>query len=313
MLNPLHLRTLTAVMETGSFALAARQLGYTPSAVSQQIASLERGTGMLLFEREARSIRPTPCAEFLTQRAGKVLGALGQLQDEISGLIDGVAGIVRVGSFPTASEHLMPAALAHLNETFPGVELRLDEGEPAELLPRIEVGELDVAVVYDYSRVPRRANPNLCQRPLLSEELRLTLPSLHQLAGEEQIDLADLADADWVATRAGTAGAVNLERVCADAGFHPRVSYRSNDYDVVRALVCSMLGVALVPALSYVEATGVVVRPCAAGSSHRRVSTVTRAGTSNPLIRAVLAALDKSVRAVADERRGLLQSANVSA
>ncbi len=114
MLNPLHLRTLTTVLQTGSFAVAARRLGYTPSAVSQQIAALERAVRLPLFEREARIIRPTPAATFLATRGQEVLAALGALQDDVRGLADGAIGTIRLGSFPTASQHLLPAALAAL-------------------------------------------------------------------------------------------------------------------------------------------------------------------------------------------------------
>ena len=108
MLEPLHLRTLSTVLQTGSFAAAARRLGYTPSAVSQQIAALERAIRLPLFEREARSIRPTPAAAFLSTRGQEVLATLGALQDDLRGLADGSIGTVRLGSFPTAGEHLLP-------------------------------------------------------------------------------------------------------------------------------------------------------------------------------------------------------------
>ena len=141
MLNPLHLRTLTAVLQTGSFAVAARRLGYTPSAVSQQIAALERAAGLPLFEREAHGIRPTPAAAWLRGRGQEVLAALGALQDDLRGLADGVTGTVRLGSFPTAGEHLLPAALAALAAGAPSVEVLLDEGEPDELVPRVHDGD----------------------------------------------------------------------------------------------------------------------------------------------------------------------------
>ena len=125
------------MLQTGSFAVAARQLGYTPSAVSQQIAALERAVRLPLFERDARSVRPTPAATFLAARGQEVLAALGVLQDDLRALAEGVLGTVRLGSFPTASRHLLPGALAALAGSRPAVEVVLDEGEPDELAPRV--------------------------------------------------------------------------------------------------------------------------------------------------------------------------------
>jgi DNA-binding transcriptional LysR family regulator len=291
MLDPLHLRTLTTVLQTGSFAEAARRLGYTPSAVSQQIAALERAVRLPLFDREARSIRPTPAAAFLSTRGQEVLATLGALQDDLRGLAEGAAGTVRLGSFPTASEHLLPPALAALTISHPSVEVLLDEGEPDELTPRVLDGDLDVALVYRYTRVPVRGTRALTITPLLREDLILMLPSGHPLAEAEEVRLGDLADAVWVTTRQGSVGATCLQRICAEAGFEPRVSFRSNDYDVIRGFVRAGLGVALVPVLGHVADPGVVVSRLAGVRVHRHVGVLTPRASRNPAVEGVVAAL----------------------
>ncbi len=108
MLNPVHLRTLATVLRCGSFADAARQLGYTPSAVSQQISTLERQLKVALFERDARSIRATPAAEFIVENSSAALGSLRTLEDDISLLLGGVIGRIRVGSFPPRASNSFP-------------------------------------------------------------------------------------------------------------------------------------------------------------------------------------------------------------
>ncbi|SDZ17009.1 DNA-binding transcriptional regulator, LysR family [Geodermatophilus africanus] len=305
MLNPLHLRTLTAVLQTGSFAVAARRLGYTPSAVSQQIAALERAAGLPLFEREAHGIRPTPAAAWLRGRGQEVLAALGALQDDLRGLADGATGTVRLGSFPTASEHLLPSALAALAAGSPSVEVLLDEGEPGELVPRVHDGDLDVALVYRYTRVPVRRPRALALTPLLREDLVLLLPPGHRSAGEEEVRLGDLADAPWITTRQGTAGATCLQRVCAEAGFEPRVGYRSNDYDVLRGFVRAGLGVALVPVLGSVPDPGVATARLAGVDVHRHVGVLTRPGLGNPAVAGVVAALTAAAADRHDPERGV--------
>lgn len=306
MLNPLHLRTLATVLETGSFALAAQHLGYTASAVSQQMATLERGTRLTLFEREARSIRPTPSAAFLAARGQEVLAVLGALQDDLRGLADGVVGTVRLGSFPTASEQLLPGALAALAARHPTVDVALDEGEPAELIPRLQDGDLDVAVVYGYTRVPTRRPRALALTPLLREDLVLLLPAGHPLAAEDEVALEQFVDAVWVTTRQGTGGATCLLRMCADAGFEPNISHRSNDYDVIRGFVRAGLGIALVPVLGHVPDPGVVtVRPAGPGA-RRCVGVLSREDVRNPAVHGVLAALTDTARALHRPERGLI-------
>jgi DNA-binding transcriptional LysR family regulator len=291
MLDPQHLRTLTTVLQTGSFAAAARRLGYTPSAVSQQIAALERAVRLPLFDRAARSIRPTPAAAFLSTRGQEVLATLGALQDDLRGLAEGATGTVRLGSFPTASEHLLPPALAALAISHPSVEVLLDEGEPDELTPRVLDGDLDVALVYRYTPVPVRGTRALTITPLLREDLVLMLPSGHPLAEAEEVRLGDLADTVWVTTRQGSVGATCLQRICAEAGFEPRVSFRSNDYDVIRGFVRAGLGVALVPVLGHVADPGVVTSRLAGVRVQRHVGVLTPTAIRNPAVEGVLAAL----------------------
>jgi DNA-binding transcriptional LysR family regulator len=305
MVNPLHLRTLVAVLQTSSFAVAARQLGYTPSAVSQQIAALERATHLMLFERDARSIRPTTAAMFLAARGQEVLAALGTLEDELRELADGSRGAVRLGSFPTASEHLLPTALANLASTHPAVDVVLDEGEPVELTPRVQDGELDAALVYRYTRVPSRQPRTLTYTPLLREDLYLVTQNERGHAAGDPIGLEGLAEAAWVTTRPGTEGATCLQRLCADAGFEPHIAHRSNDYDVIRGFVRCGLGIAMVPALGYTPEPGLTAVRATGTAAFRRVGLLTRNDGHSPAVRALLAALATAARALRDPNRGV--------
>lgn len=296
MLNPVHLRTLTAVIRTGSFAAAARQLGYTGSAVSQQIASLERAVKVPLFERDPHSIRATPAAKFLAERAHDILAALGALEDDMRGLTEGSMGRLRLGSFPTASERLLPSGLADYRQSYPDVEVELDEGEPDELIGMLQDAELDMAVVYRYDLVPQRWPRSLVATPLFDEELMLLLPARHRLAGSGSVTLGDLADETWVASREGTAGATCLTRICAAAGFAPGVDFRSNDYDVIHGFVRSGIGIALVPALAYVPSDGVAASTVRGLSVRRHVTalhrSVTVSSAAPAAVQALLAAAD---------------------
>lgn len=305
MLNPVHLRTLTTVIRTGSFADAARHLGYTGSAVSQQIAALERAVKMPLFERDAHSVRPTPAGEFIAERARDSLAALGSLEDDIRGMSQGSIGRLRLGSFPTASERLLPLTLAAHTRQHPAVEVLLDEGEPDELIPLLQVAELDLALVYRYNLVPRSWPRTLTATHLLDEPLVLLLPRSHPLAGSDAVPVGDLREETWIATREGTSGASCLRRMCAAAGFVPQVVYRSNDYDVITSFVASGLGVALVPTLGLMANPDVVATHFKEIEVHRQVTVLHGSSKANPAVDGLVRALQKSARALAEQIPGI--------
>src|SRR5690625_1285479 len=305
MLNPVHLRTLTAVVRTGSFADAARQLGYTASAVSQQIAALERSAQLTLFERDAHSITATPAATFLADRARDALATLEGLDDDVRGFAAGEVGRLRLGSFPTASERLLPGGLAAYRNDHPDVRVQLDEGEPTELVSLPRDGELDVAVVYRYDLVPQRWPAGLVRTPLVDERLILLLPDGHRLASTAPVRLHDLADETWVRTREGSSGATCLDRICAEADIVPQVSVRSNDYDVIREFVRTGLGIALVPALAHVPVDGIVARSLDGIDARRHVLALHRTTGAGPTASAAVEALAAAAVEVATDTDGV--------
>jgi DNA-binding transcriptional LysR family regulator len=305
MLNPVHLRTLTTVVRCGSFADAARRLGYTPSAVSQQISTLERHLKVPLFERDARSIRPSPAAEFIVANCGAALGSLRTLEDDIHLLLGGVIGRVRLGSFPSAGEHLLPAALSAFRRANDRIEVGLDEGEPEELMPLLLARELDVALVYRYALVPRPWPRGVKTRRLLTEDLLLVLPADHPQAGNEVVDVANLAEDTWVSTRSGTAAATMLPQLCRGHGFEPAVSYRSNDYGVIQGLVRAGLGIAVIPALGYRPHDQLAVARMEAASTHRDVFLAVSPAAPRPLVDAMAAALEQASRELAASAVGV--------
>lgn len=295
MLNPLHLQTLVTVVRTGSFADAARELGYTPSAVSQQIAALERGLRMVLFDRSARSIAPTPAALLLAAHSRDSLTALRRLEEEILAMAQGQYGVLRVGSFPTASERLLPMAFSHFVPEHPQVRIRLGEGETDALIDQLVDGLIDVAVTYRYDLVPRRIPAGVVSIRLLSEDLLLVVPEGHELAERETVCWSDLDKVRWISTAVDTAGAQCLDRLCAIAGFEPDVGVRSNDYDVIRQLVRCGLGVALVPALCGGSTSGLAIAPLEYTGVRRHVGVLHRGERLNPVVRDFICSLRHSV------------------
>ncbi|MGW7753937.1 LysR substrate-binding domain-containing protein [Streptomyces violaceusniger] len=293
MLKPQHLLTLRAVVRTGSFVLAARDLGYTASAISQQIAGLEKDTGLVLFEREAHGIRATGAAHRLVDLSVPVLAAMDDLGHQVHELATGATGRLRLGTFPTAGVRLVPAALSALTATHPRAQIQLEEGEPEELVAALNDGDLDVALVYEYGLSPRQWPDSLVVRPLVREDLVL----LRAHGSDLSTHLAGLSGARWITSREGTAGALSLTRLCAAADFEPAVAFRSNNYDVVRELVSTGLGVAVVPGLGHSPSEAVEATRLAEHAAFRRVMALHRRGSSNPLLGTMIGSLRGAVPA----------------
>ncbi|WP_338897072.1 LysR substrate-binding domain-containing protein [Streptomyces sp. TG1A-60] len=291
MLKPLHLLTLRAVLRGGSFAIAARDLGYTASAVSQQISALERETGLVLFEREAHGVRPTAAAHRLVDLSDHALAALDDLDRHVRELATGVTGRLRLGSFPTAGVRLVPSALSAFTESRPRAQIQLEEGEPEELVAALGSGDLDIALVYEYGLSPRRWPGSLVRHRLLREDLALLRARDSGLSAQ----LPRLSRARWITSREDTAGAESLVRLCAAAGFEATIAFRSNNYDVVRELVSAGLGVAVVPALGHAPSDTVEATRLTQRSAHRTVLALHRRENSNPLLATMLDSLRRAI------------------
>ncbi|KAA1378467.1 LysR family transcriptional regulator [Aeromicrobium fastidiosum] len=299
MINPIHLRTLTTVVERGSFAAAGRDLGYTSSAVSQQVAHLERITGLTLFERDSRRARPTEAAVSLVRHSAEALLALDTLEAQLPRLRTGHTSTLRLGTFPTASAAVMPLALAHLAASHPDARVELDEDEPVALVSRLMTSQLDLALIYEYDLVPQRWPPGMDCIPVLVEDMVMA-----RSPGQVTHALSGMSDARWISTLDGSAGDLFLHRQCALAGFEPQVPWRSNDYDVVRGLVAAGLGTALVPALATIgwnDAADLDQPEDVRG--HRRVWIVRRRAACHPLAATVIDSLHSAARALTRRHR----------
>lgn len=298
MLQIAQLRALREVLDSGSFAAAGERLGLTASAVSQQISSLERSLGLTLFDRKARAIRARAAAVTLGIRAESVLTQLGILEREARAIAAGARGVVRIGTFPTASARLLPGALARLADRRTGIDVLLDEEEPEELLRRVQSGALDLALVYRYDALPAHWLAGTAHLPLLHESLILLSPTR---GPQLRPDLSNGSEMSWVASREQTPGARCLETLCNQAGFSPRVTYRSNDYDVVRGLVGAGLGAAVIPALAYAEVPATRMMPLTLDNAVRTVFLIRRDSDTNPLLETVIHTFRQAARSLTSD------------
>ncbi|MFG2645760.1 LysR family transcriptional regulator [Streptomyces sp. NPDC048370] len=293
MIEARHLRVLRAVAATGSFSAAARELGCTQPAVSQQMKALETSAGTPLLIRTGREMRLTQAGEALVRHASGILAGLTAAEEEVAAIAGLRAGRVRLVSFPSGSSTLVPTALAALRAAHPGTRVSLVEAEPPRSIEMLREGDCDVALAFRYGAGQAEWD-DLIVRPLLADRLVGLVPDGHRLADAESVGIAELAEESWIA------GCPRCRRqlvdVCEEAGFTPRIDFATDDYPAVVGLVGAGLGVAVLPELAIESvrpkgARTVVVEPAV----EREIVALTLPDLAQ--VPAVAATLDELTRA----------------
>lgn len=232
---------------TGSFSAAARELGCTQPAVSQQMKALESSAGTTLLIRTGREMRLTQAGEALVRHASGILAGLTAAEEEVAAIAGLRAGRVRLVSFPSGSSTLVPGALAALRAAHPGTRVSLVEAEPPRSVEMLRDGDCDIALAFRYG-TPGAEWDDLVVRPLLTDRLIGLVPEGHGLAGRDEVGIGELAGESWIA------GCPRCRRqlveVCEASGFTPRIDFATDDYPAVIGLVGAGLGVAVLPALA---------------------------------------------------------------
>jgi DNA-binding transcriptional LysR family regulator len=261
-----RLRTFALVLDLGSISAAATVLGYTQSAVSQQLAAFEREAGAALVDRSQRPLRPTAAGAALRPHVERVLAAVTGAEAELDGLRGGHTSL-RLMAFASALSSFIPAALRELRRSREDVVVQVLQLETHEALEQLRAGRADVAVVHHMPGIAVPETAGLQRRTLLVDDLHVVVPERHRLARRETVSVAELERETLVLpprdTPAGRFRAV-VEHLCAQAGFAPRVGYEIDDLPAVQAFVAA--GIAVVPMHGLTLATlprGAVARPLA--------------------------------------------------
>jgi DNA-binding transcriptional LysR family regulator len=259
--NPVHLRTLLEVTRLGSFAAAAARLGYTASAVSQQMSALERDTGVRLFQRSARSVVPTDAAMVMARHAAKVLTDIEALMAAASKTQDTTSQELRLGIFPSLATYVLPRILRSPAWKGLGIDLRVSVAEPAQTIQGLRTGgDLDVALVYQVGQ-SGLAWPHTINRQWIGDDnFRVVLPSGWGFRTDARVAADHLSDMPWIMHHPGTSDATVIERLFAGCNLHPRVVAYSDDFHASLEMAAAGLGAALVPELALLhKPAGVVV------------------------------------------------------
>ncbi|MFD8976199.1 MULTISPECIES: LysR family transcriptional regulator [unclassified Streptomyces] len=304
MLDVRRMQVLRAVVTSGSVTSAAAELGYTPSAVSQQVSALEREAGIALLERVGRGVRPTAAGLLLTQYAETIGRNLTEAEAALADLRAGRTGSLAVRYFGSVGPSLVAPALARLRREHPGIRLDLTLLDAREALPEVSRGDADVAIVV---RPREDTLPGLRLVHLLDDEYLAALPPGHPLAARRVLDLAELAAEPWVGSEPQGPCLDVVLGACAEAGFSPDFVAGSEDYATALGFVAAGLGVGLVPRLGAGggRRTDVALRRVRNPRPVRAVQAAVREGApGHPALAALLAALGEAARVSLAHRPG---------
>ena len=299
MLDVRRLRLLRELARLGTLAAVADAFSYTPSAVSQQLSALEREAGVPLLRKAGRRVALTPAGADLAARTEPVLALLEEAAAALAAGRAEMAGVLRIGAFPTAMRTLLPAALVTLGAAHPRLELQVTELDPAQVPDALRTGALDIALVHEYDYVPAEPDPALQAEPLLAETIYLAsavAAALDIEPGDGIDPVRQCAARPWIAASPGTLCHLMTVRLCQGADFSPRIRHHADDFTTVLALVAAGQGVALVPQLALADRPDGVALTALTARRHTLIAC-RRGSAAHPAVAACSAAIRAATHA----------------
>ena len=253
MLDVRRMRVLREVAQRGSFSAAADSLAYTQSAVSQQIAALEREAGTRLVERNARGVRLTDAGRALVEHADAILARLADAEAELEAIAGLRGGRLRLAAFPSAGATIMPEAIARFRDRHPAVELSLEPADPEPALVKLRAGEVDLVLDITGALRPPRED-GIERLHLLDDPMYVALPTGHPLAHKRNLSLEELAEESWILGTTGSCPDASIFlHSCQIAGFEPHVTFNSDDYFAIQGFVAAGVGASFIPDLALIS------------------------------------------------------------
>ncbi|GII95611.1 LysR family transcriptional regulator [Sinosporangium siamense] len=303
----LDLRRLALICEfarRGSIAATAAALGYSASAVSQQLAELERETGAALLDRTARSAELTDAGRRLVKHAETILSMVEEAEYDLTSHVSTPSGRVVITAFPTGAVAFAPLVARALRR-HDSLTLSMRQGRSQQAIREVQSGEADIALVdiWDGDR-PDRHSSTLRVFPLLHDPLVLVVPNKHPLAkGEGLVDITTLRNEPWMAAPAGEPSRSNFDRLLAEVGGTPPVPWEFEGLGTLLVLVAKGLGIAAVPGLVLAAGVrGITVRHLPSNHSGRVILAVARRSSINrPSVSVTLRALHMAAHGLAGD------------
>jgi DNA-binding transcriptional LysR family regulator len=283
MLDVRRMRVLREVAARGSFSAAAEALSFTQSAVSQQVAALEREAGAVLVERSARGVRLTEAGEAVVRHADSILAKLSEAEAELEAIAGLRGGRLRMAAFESAAATIMPVAIARFTEQQPGVELSMSLHEPEEAVAALKAGEIDLAVTFGSGKAEDRGGDGVTHHHLLEDPMYLVMAEEHPLARKRGVRLADLAGEPWIGGAPDCECNRLISAACRPFGFEPRIAFETDDYAAVQGFVAAGVGVSLIAELGLrTIRDDIVVRPLGRDTPCRKIFATALDGYRSP-------------------------------
>lgn len=304
MMNPGHLelaldinrlRVLSAVVGAGSLSGAGASLGVTASAVSQQLATLEREVGVALVERTRTGVVPTPAGELLVARAREIADLLADSRAAIQVDEGSLTGRLTVAAVASACVTFVSRAVSDLRAMQPGIQVAVQSGEPSDSISAVSSGRVEIAVVDEYDNVPIALPDDLESVALCADRL-VALGPTGAFGATTSIRIAALRDRTWVMPPVMAACGQAVRAACRSAGFEPDVRWETDDMLALERAVADGHGIAVLPRLAVREnAVGIDVLPLQRPALRRSlIMVVRRSAAARPSVRAVLDAISRS-------------------
>src|ERR687893_24690 len=283
MLDVRRMRVLREVALRGSFSAAAEALSFTQSAVSQQVAALEREAGAVLVERSARGVRLTEAGEAVVRHAEAILARLAEAESELEAIAGLRGGRLRTAAFESVAETIMPVAVAQFAKQHPGVELSMAMMEPEDSLAALRAGDIDLAVTVGRGAPGDRDGDGVAHHHLLEDPMYLVLPQGHPLARKRGLRLADVAEEPWIGGEPNCECNRMITQACMRFGFDPRIAFETDDYSAVQGFVAAGVGVSLIAELGLrTIRDDIVVRPLGRDTPVRQIYATALTGYRSP-------------------------------
>jgi DNA-binding transcriptional LysR family regulator len=289
MLDVRRMRVLREVALKGSFSAAAESLSFTQSAVSQQIAALEREAGAVLVERSARGVRLTEAGEAVVRHAEGILSRISEAEAELEAIAGLRGGRLRLAAFESAAATVMPVAISRFAQDHPGVELSMTLLEPEEAVAGLRAGDIDLAVTFGGGGPEDRGGDGLEHVHLLEDPMYLVLPPGHPLARKRAVRLPDLAGEPWIGGAPDCECNRLMSQACMRHGFEPRIAFETDDYAAVQGFVAAGVGVSLIAELGLrTIRDDIVVRPLGRDTPVRQIFATALIGYRSPATLAMI-------------------------
>jgi len=284
-LNVRRLELLLDVVELGSITAAAEKHVYSPSGVSQQLRRLEAEVGQPLLQRQARGMVPTDAGHVLTAHTRRILRQMAAAEADLAEIAGLNRGSLTMGTFPTLGGSFLPLVISRFKGQYPAIELHVRSSRFDDLIEMLENGQVGMSLLWDHEW--NRISPeDFALTTVFEDATALIVGKEHRLARRKQVDMADLANEEWIVREEDHPVVEVLHRSAKAAGFAPRIAFHANDYQEAQAMVSVGLGIALAPRTAVVN-------------KHPGVSIVSL-GASAPSRRVLLAHRHDRVRAAAE-------------